>query len=116
MVMKCSQPVSKIYSRKRMRRFKPRQYNWQKNKSKNSKFRFFIATCIVAILICLVITKSAQPVFDKVCLNEARSIAVKIINDESTKAIENYNYNDLYTIERDSSRKHTNDKCQYFKY
>ena len=49
-------------------------------------------------------TKSVEPVFNKICSNEARSIATKIINDESNKVLEDYTYNDLYTIQSDSSR------------
>ena len=103
--------MSKIYSRKRIKKFKPKKYYWRKNKSKNSKSIFYIAIMIVAILVYLLITKSFEPIFDKICMNEANSIATKVVNDESTKAIQNYTYNDLYTIERDSSRKYSDDKC-----
>ena len=107
--MQYQQPISKIYSRKRMKKFKPKKYHWQKNKSKNSRPIFYIAIMIVAILVYLLITKSFDPIFDKICKNEANSIATKIVNDESTRVIQNYTYNDIYTIERDSSRKHSND-------
>ena len=106
--------MSKIYSRRRFKKFKPQRYNWHKNRPKNSRFVFLIAIIIVAVLFYVIITKSVEPIFDKLCSNEARSIATKIINDESSKALENYTYNDLYSIERDTSRKYTNDKCKYF--
>lgn len=106
--------MSKIYSRKRLRPFKPQKYNWHKKRKTNSSFGFFMVIIIVAILFYMIITKSVEPIFDKLCSNEARSIANKIINDESSRALENYTYNDLYSIERDASRKYTNDKCKYF--
>ena len=107
--------MSKIYSRRRIRKFKPKRYNWhKKNRPTNSRLGFCMGIIIIAISFYVLMAKSIGPIFDKICLNEANAIATRVVNDESTKAIENYTYNDLYTIERDSSRKYTNDKCKYF--
>ena len=57
--------------------------------------------------------KSIDPIFENICEDEAKAIATRITNDESTKALENYKYDDLFTVEKDESRKYTNDKCKY---
>ena len=101
-----NQSISKIYSRRRIRKFKPRKYNWHNHKNgvKKSKIGLLFTICIIALVVYIVMTKSVEPVFNKICSNEARSIATKIINDESNKVLEDYTYNDLYTIQSDSSR------------
>lgn len=43
------------------------------------------------------------PVFESLCEDEVKSIATIISNQESTKAMNKYQYEELYTIEKDSS-------------
>ena len=105
------QSISKIYSRKRLRGFKPKKYNWKNNNRKKSKYICVFIILIIIIIVNVVVTRSIEPIFRKVALNEVKSIATKIINDDSSKAIENYQYSDLYTIEKNSNRKYSNDKC-----
>ena len=106
--------MSKIYSRKRIANFKPKKYNWNKNNKKKIKILFILYFLGIIVFIYFLITKSIEPIFNKICLDEASSIATKIVNDESSKVMENCNYSDLYKIEKDEIRKYTNDKCKHF--
>lgn len=87
-----------IYSRKRIRlpKIKRGNNNW-KFKEK------IIVICILAIIICtiLFITEAIYPIYRKLCEDEAQNIATKISNDEATKVMANYNYNELVDIEKD---------------
>ena len=110
--MSQKEPICKIYSRSRFKIFKPKKYNFTK-KTKDKFKIFYIEVIIVAIITLVVIYKSIDPIFETICLDEAKSIATKIANNDSTKVIEKYNYNDLFSIERDENRKYTNDKSKY---
>lgn len=100
--MNQKEPICKIYSRSRFKIFKPKRYNFTKKPKDKFKI-FYIEVIFVAIITLLVIYKSIDPIFETICLDEAKSIATKITNDDSTKVIEKYNYNDLFSIERDEN-------------
>ena len=57
---------------------------------------------MIAIIMCLIIYNSIDPVFEEAALTEAKAIATRITNEESTRAIVGYTYEDLFTIEKDS--------------
>ncbi len=100
--MNQKEPICKIYSRGRFKIFKPKKYNFFKRP--RTKFKiFYIEVIIVAIITLMVIYKSIDPIFETACSDEAKSIATKITNDDSTKVIEKYNYNDLFSVERDKN-------------
>lgn len=94
--------ICKIYSRSRFKIFKPKKDNFIKKPKAKLKI-FYIEVIFVAIITLLVIYESIDPIFETICLDEAKSIATKITNDDSTKIIEKYNYNDLFSIERDEN-------------
>ena len=60
-------------------------------------------TVIIAIAFSVVaiICKAVGPVFDELCKDEAKGIATKITNKEASNVIEKYNYQDLFSIEKD---------------
>ena len=94
--------MDKIYSRKRIRipKFK---YN---RKSENKLLRKTIKTAIIVIIAVSVfwtITKSIMPVLEELCKNKAKSITTIISNDQATKVMSNYNYDDLVTIHKDEN-------------
>ena len=96
----------KIYSRNRIKIFSP-----QKRAIRYSgKKIYIICIVVIAVLVCSRIWKSIDPIFENICKDEALSIATKITNEESTKALENYKYSDLFTVQKDEARKYTNDK------
>lgn len=100
--MQQNQPLCKIYSRNRINIFKPRKYRFNSRYEDKSKFFYFLLIIMIALMICLIIYNSIDPVFEEAALTEAKAIATRITNEESTRAIVGYTYEDLFTIEKDS--------------
>ena len=92
----------KIYSRKRIKIFKPKKYDLNRNTKPLKIFKFTIII-IIALLICLMFYNSIDPTFEKTALTEAKAIATRITNEQSTRAIIGYKYEDLFNIEKDSN-------------
>lgn len=111
--MQESKSLYKIYSRNRLKIFKPKKQN-RRYRKRNTKLFCFLAIFIIVVLTYVMIYKSIEPIFRTVCLNEAQAIATKVTNEESTRVMTNYKYNDMFTIEKDDERKDSDDKCQYF--
>lgn len=101
------QSVYKIYSRSRLKLFKPKI---RLAKRKKYNFAYIVCVMLVAFVFYTVVWKSINPIFQNICQDEAKGIATKITNEESTEALENYNYDDLFTVQKDDTRKHKNDK------
>ena len=57
---------------------------------------------MIAILIYNIIGNYVNPVFETLCEEKARSVATIISNQESTKTMNKYQYEELYTVEKDS--------------
>lgn len=100
-----NEPICKIYSRKRLNLKLPKT---RKNKhyriidSKRVK-KIIIISLLIAVLFILyfIVYKSVNPVFSELAKDEAKAIATKVTNDETTKVIKNYSYNDFFKIEKD---------------
>ena len=96
----------KIYSRKR---FNIKIFNCNKgNKKINLKIKKIIPVfmvTIIAIYTCTAILNFVNPIFERLCKNEAHAIATRITNEETTKIINKYNYDTFFTIERDENNK-----------
>lgn len=94
-----------IYSRKRIRLPKIiyKKFNFSNMPNKNKKNIKFITILVIAILTFTMIINSINPIFEKLCEDKAKSIATIICNEESTKIINKYKYEDLVTIYKDSS-------------
>lgn len=107
--------IYKIYSRNRMKFFNIKNEEHKVKQYHNEKLKIFYVIFVFCVIFSIyaIITRSVIPIFEKICSNEARSIATKITNEESTRAIKQYNYEDLFTIDKDDTRKDTNDKSQY---
>lgn len=56
---------------------------------------------VIAITVANIIMKAVSPVFETLCRDEARSIATIITNEQATKVMAGYSYQDLFTIEKD---------------
>lgn len=103
--------MSKIYSRKRFI-LKPLfkfsgpsghyggKISKEKSIYKRKKIKIIIFIFVVTML-CRMILNYINPVFEEMCEEKAKSIATIISNQESTKAMNKYQYEDLYTIEKD---------------
>lgn len=57
----------------------------------------------VAILVYKAIISYIEPVFEALCEDKVKSIATIISNQESTKIMNKYQYEELYTIEKDEA-------------
>ena len=100
--MEHNQSSCKIYSRNRLKIFKKRKNN-NDFKKRNYKTTFILGILFIAISTYFIIYKSINPIFDTICADEAKSIATKITNEESSKAMDGYTYNDLFKIEKDEN-------------
>ena len=88
--------MSKIYSRKRFI-IKPKTFII-KRKSLKILLIILFGTVIYNFILSYI-----SPVFETLCEEKVRSVATIISNQESTKAINKYQYEELYTIEKDSA-------------
>lgn len=108
--------MSKIYSRRRFI-LKPglgtlgsggsgrsRGNKWSKNtfiiKRKTLKV---LIVLVVALLVYEAIMSYIEPVFEVLCEEKVKSEATIISNQESTKVMNKYQYEELYTIEKDEA-------------
>lgn len=109
--MQENKQLYKIYSRNRFNILKSkREY---KDKKKNIISIYFICIILIAIITYEILYKSVDPIFRTLCEDKANEIATIIANEESTNAMKNYKYGDMFTLEKDTNRKYKNDKCQY---
>lgn len=110
--------IGKIYSRKRFL-LKP-QFNSAKgekndgvknsastnNNAKKKLRKKIIKLIIIAILIMLIIQLVFyyfEPIFEAMCEEKVKSLATIITNQQSTLVMKKYQYEELYTIEKDSN-------------
>lgn len=90
--------MDKIYSRTKISI--PRNVKKIKNKKKFIFIIFFLITIITSIKIMI---DSVSPVFEKLCEDEAKSIATLVTNEKATEVMNKHNYEEMFTIEKDSS-------------
>lgn len=62
-----------------------------------------VLVLVVAILAYKAIMSYIEPVFESLCEDKVKSIATIISNQESTKIMNKYQYEELYTIEKDEA-------------
>lgn len=91
--------MASIYKRKRI--YVPKMFNKFK-KEKNKKIGKFLFIVCIMLITFLVAYSSICPIIDSICKDKAKSIATIICNEESTKIIANYQYEDLITVYKDS--------------
>ncbi len=92
-----------IYSRKRIRLPKPYRKKHSFNLKINNKKIKFLTIIIIAILTFVIIIKASTPIFETICKDKAKSIATIICNEETTKVMKNYQYEDIVTIYKDTN-------------
>lgn len=97
--MQEQKPLYRIYSRNRMRIFK----NKTNNRNNNNKIFYIIIIITIAIITLKIGYNSIEPIFETTCIDEAQAIATRITNEESTKVMANYKYNDMFNIEKDDT-------------
>ena len=85
--------MDKIYSRKRIKIF----YSDKKTIKKKLTFTVVIAIATATIISSL---KSIDPIFEELCKKKAIQIATDILNTESTKVVQKYEYKDRVSIKK----------------
>ena len=97
--------IEKIYSRNKIKIPKIKYCLIKdSNKKENNRKKIIIkivATLLLIITILEIMFKAVEPTVDKQCINIARSIATRISNEQATKVMEKYSYEDLTNITKD---------------
>lgn len=95
--------MDKIYSRTRF--IIPSIFHKQYNKDNKIKVKILkISTIlIIAIISFTKIIDAIIPIIDKQCENAAKSIATKISNEQATRVMSRYSYDDLCNISKDAN-------------
>lgn len=89
--------LEKIYSRRRIKIPKI------KHKKISKTYAIFLIICISIAIAIISFVIVSYPIFVASCETAAGSKATNIVNDEVSKVMENYTYNDLIDIEKDSN-------------
>lgn len=94
-----------IYSRRRIKLPKVvcKKIGNSKLPNKSKKTAKFITILTIAMVTFTMAINTINPIFETLCKDKAKSIATIICNEESTKIIQNYQYDDLVTIYKDSN-------------
>lgn len=86
-------------------RYKIKIPNFKFDKIKNSKNSRKVikigSILIIAFIVVRSVINAVMPIIDEQCKNMARSIATKISNEEATKVMANYRYEDFCNIIKD---------------
>ena len=98
----------KIYSRKRFI-IKPHLYKGLPHNNESLKKRRKIIKISIIILVIIiiykVITNYIDPIFETLCEDKVKSVATIVTNQQSTIIMNKYQYEELYTIEKNESGK-----------
>lgn len=98
----------KIYSRDRIYipifdKLKRNNYDGENNFQKRKNAFALILIVIIAVTTASITIRAITPIIDNLCVDEAKNIATKISNQEASKVMNKYTYEDLITIIRDDS-------------
>lgn len=93
--------IEKIYSRNKNNFFK-RNSSRNNNDKIKALIKIFVIL-IVEIFVAKTIIDAINPIIDRNCINKAKSIATIISNEQATLVMENYKYEDLAIVIKDSN-------------
>ncbi len=95
-----------IYSRPRIKLPKFCFYHARNSRNGNKKNKIFkfIILIIILIIISISIIKAIGPVFNKLCSDQAKSIATIICNNQTTECMKGYEYSDFINIHTDDNK------------
>lgn len=97
--------MDKIYSRPRIKLPKIFFNNSKIDKDKIRKIFTIIAILLIAFFVVKEVLDAVSPIFDTLCENKAKSIATVVTNEQTLKVMQNYSYDDLFTVEKDNDNK-----------
>ena len=83
----------KIYSRKRLK---------IKNIKNKGKITRIILILIIAFETASLILNYLNPIYEQISKYEAKKLATFVVNDQTTKVMQNYNYDSMFTIQKDA--------------
>lgn len=89
----------KIYSRPRLKLPKIRSFDGKRKR----KLYYFILIWVVVIITVNLLSRSLEPVFEKICVERAKEIGTRILNKESSDVLKGINYDDLIIVEKDNN-------------
>lgn len=100
--------MDKIYSRARiklpnMNLPNLKMPNPKEVSSRKKRLIIVITILIIAIITFNIIMKSFSPIYEGLCRDKAKSLATIISNQEATKVMQDYTYEDLVTIHKDKN-------------
>ena len=105
-----SKKIEKIYSRPRIhlpKIFVHRISGYGKNDNKKTKRRKKIIKIFIIVVIAFstvkIVLDAIFPIFTTLCKEKAKSIATTISNEQTSIVMGKHTYDDLFTIEKDSS-------------
>lgn len=87
----------KIFSRTRIK-LPNIKFTGIKNNKNIRKLFTIIAILSIAIIVLKVAINATIPIIDEQCKNMAKSIATKISNEQATKVMADYKYEDLFRV------------------
>lgn len=93
---------SKIYSRPRFCTTGKGYKNMPRNNRRYTAISI-ITIIVIAVITFVIITRAVNPIINDLCIDKAKNIATQISNDEATLIMNQYSYDDLITIVRDSN-------------
>lgn len=96
--------MDKIYSRRRFLikpLFRNNKYPQAKKKKQKKKIIKIFIIFFVIMLIYKLILSYIEPIFASMCEEKAKAVATIISNEQSTIMMNKYQYEDLFTIEKD---------------
>ena len=91
-----------IYSRKRIKF--PKIVIYKENKRKINKLNIILIFFIILVIINLLVIKAISPVFNKLCEDKAKGVAILICNTNTSECIKQYNYYDFIIIHMDDDK------------
>lgn len=104
--------IEKIYSRKKIKfpiinfvAFKNAEHEKTSfmNSDKIRKLAKILATLSIAFVVANMTIQAIEPIIKSECITNAKAIATKISNEQATKVMAEYNYEDLTNISKDEN-------------
>jgi len=93
----------KIYSRPRLTLPKAIQNRGNNSKKISKKMATIIIILVIAFSTMKYVLDAVNPIFDTLCESRAKSIATTVSNEQAINVMKDYTYEDLFTIEKDTS-------------
>jgi sporulation protein YunB len=93
--------MDKIYSRKRIPlNFNCKKINFRKRKNLFKIYKI-VTIMVIAIIVGVRLESFANPLYIQVCEEKVKQVATLVTNEQATIVMENYSYDDMFSIEKD---------------